>query len=174
MINEETKKYIPYGAAALGGFVGNWLFKKYPKFGMAGKLIAIAGGVAGGYYISKTILGEKVELPFKNAVNSTEKQCRKNCGGMAYQIDSDGNCLCSQTRRREGLFSNAVQTGRETKLSCKNGFILCQQRDLFDDGTTGEWNNLPNNDSSCEKALDRNGNPCLGRASRQRRATSTM
>lgn len=137
MINEETKKYIPYGAGAIGGFVGNWLFNKYPKFGMVGKLVAIAGGVAGGYYISKMIVDKKIESPMK-------------------------------------AFNNAVQTGTETTAGCKNGFIVCQQRDLFDDGTTGEWNTIPNNSDSCQNYLTRVGNPCRGRASRQRRATSTI
>lgn len=96
-MNEQTKMYIPYGAAVLGGFVGNWLFAKYPKFGMIGKLVAIAGGVAGGYYISKYAMGEKIEMPFKNATN---EECSGQCSPMVGVPDASGGCLCSQTRRQ--------------------------------------------------------------------------
>lgn len=121
-MNEDVKMYIPYGAAALGGFVGNWLFNKYPKFGMVGKLVAIAGGVAGGYYISKTILGEEVEMPFKNAVTSTEadrrptKKCRQACP-EGYPRMIDGQCHCFEKK----IYSNLVGNPRLTKKGeCKN------------------------------------------------------
>lgn len=55
-MNENVKKYVPYGAAALGALLGNVLYKTYPKFGIVGRVIAIGAGVAGGYYVSKTII----------------------------------------------------------------------------------------------------------------------
>jgi len=47
-MNENVKKYVPYGAAAVGALLGNVLYKKYPKFGMVGRVLDIDAGVAGG------------------------------------------------------------------------------------------------------------------------------
>lgn len=60
----KTKQVIPYGAAALGAYAGYWLYSKKPMGGMVGKLVAIAGGVAGGYYLSTYIIKqtEKKEI----------------------------------------------------------------------------------------------------------------
>jgi hypothetical protein len=55
-MNENVKTYIPYGAAALGAVLGNVLYKKYPKFGTAGRLLAIGIGAVSGYYISDKVI----------------------------------------------------------------------------------------------------------------------
>lgn len=51
-----------YGGAAIGAIAGFMLHKKYPKFGMAGKVgyIAIGGGL--GWYAGKKV-GEMTAKP---------------------------------------------------------------------------------------------------------------
>lgn len=139
-MNEDVKMYIPYGAAALGGFVGNWLFNKYPKFGMVGKLVAIAGGVAGGYYISKSIMGEKVEMPFKNAVDRLD--CNKQCpftGGTWDKLTKKCKCNTPVPSRwpvTEELFSNAVKDTPAKRRRCRlhsKGRIVCMDGTYWDE-----------------------------------------
>lgn len=55
-MKEQVVKYTPYGAAALGGVIGYVLHKKFPKFGMAGRVGVIGIGVVSGYFISKAII----------------------------------------------------------------------------------------------------------------------
>jgi len=110
-MNEETKMYIPYGAAAIGGGLGWWLYGKFPKFGMVGKLIAVGSGVAGGYYISKMILDKYDMKSFSNAVGgSKEKKCLDsefcikcaNDGGYCRYNSIARECRCVQGGRRAG------------------------------------------------------------------------
>jgi hypothetical protein len=58
-IDGSTESYIPFGVAALGGVAGFMLHKKYPKFGMAGKIGYIGIGAAAGYFGAKAILKKK-------------------------------------------------------------------------------------------------------------------
>lgn len=51
--------YLPLGVGALGAIAGFMLHKKYPKFGMAGKVGYIAVGAAAGYFITKEVLKKK-------------------------------------------------------------------------------------------------------------------
>ncbi len=104
-MNEQTKMYIPYGAAAIGGGLGWWLYGKFPKFGMVGKLIAVGSGVAGGYYISKMIIDKYDMKSFNNAVRGSgnvSDRCARYCAPFASIYEpTTGSCLCSQTRRTD-------------------------------------------------------------------------
>lgn len=53
--------YLPLGIGALGGIAGFMLHKKYPKFGMAGKVGYIAVGAAAGYFITKEVMKKKAQ-----------------------------------------------------------------------------------------------------------------
>jgi hypothetical protein len=98
-MNENVKTYIPYGAAALGAVLGNVLYKKYPKFGTAGRLLAIGLGAVSGYYISDKIVGDDSD-DFRNAAggNCKKKACEENCraGGQfgVTGICIDNRCVC--------------------------------------------------------------------------------
>ena len=97
-MNEETKMYIPYGAAAIGGGLGWWLYGKFPKFGMVGKLVAVGAGVAGGYYISKEIVKniEKKYSKFSNLVdvyNSPMMPCKKFTCPKGFSYTEDKGCV---------------------------------------------------------------------------------
>ena len=95
--------YIPYGAAALGAVLGNVLYKKYPKFGTAGRLLAIGIGAVSGYYISDKIIGGDDSDDFRNAAGSPhcDRICRRDCSaGQAAGVtiggkcDKNGKCIC--------------------------------------------------------------------------------
>jgi hypothetical protein len=53
--------YLPLGIGALGGIAGFMLHKKYPKFGMAGKIGYIAVGAAAGFFITKEVMKKKTQ-----------------------------------------------------------------------------------------------------------------
>jgi len=73
-MKEQVVKYTPYGAAALGGVIGYVLHKRYPKFGMAGRVGAIGVGAVSGYFISKTIIDKTSSTnEFSNAVDCCKK-----------------------------------------------------------------------------------------------------
>lgn len=91
--------YIPYGAAALGAVLGNVLYKKYPKFGTAGRLLAIGIGAVSGYYISDKIIGGDGD-DFLNAVGAggggiSDKKCAQYCKPNDAMRDiNTGKCVC--------------------------------------------------------------------------------
>lgn len=60
-VDGTTEGYIPVGVAALGGVAGFLLHKKYPKFGMAGKIGYIAVGAAAGFFITKEVMKKKTQ-----------------------------------------------------------------------------------------------------------------
>jgi hypothetical protein len=70
-MNENVKKYVPYGAAAVGALLGNVLYKKYPKFGMIGRVLAVGAGVAGGYYVSKMIIDKSSSTSMTSTLTPT-------------------------------------------------------------------------------------------------------
>jgi len=98
-MNENVKTYIPYGAAALGAVLGNVLYKKYPKFGTAGRLLAIGLGAVSGYYISDKIVGDE-DGGFFNALGAaggggSDKKCAQWCEPYATPMrDLNGKCTC--------------------------------------------------------------------------------
>jgi len=93
-MNENMKTYIPYGAAALGAVLGNVLYKKYPKFGTAGRLLAIGIGAVSGYYISDKIVGDDSD-DFRNAVGGgcNNRRCEKDCGMWPGKCVGN-QCVC--------------------------------------------------------------------------------
>jgi uncharacterized protein YcfJ len=76
----ETKKVIPLGAAALGAYVGYWLYNKKPMGGMVGKIAAIGLGVVGGYFAANSIVNmlEKKEMKEVSAsIETTNENSEK-------------------------------------------------------------------------------------------------
>jgi hypothetical protein len=122
-MNENVKMIVPIGAAAIGGYLGNWLYAKKPMGGKVGKFAAIGLGIVGAYYISKYAMGEKIEMPFSNAVNlpmGTTSIGRKDCDKLCFPYGGDvvnGRCMCYRTSLTS--FNNAVKDG-EGKLSAED------------------------------------------------------
>jgi len=74
----KKEQMIPVGVGLLGAVGGLMLHKKYPKFGMAGKIGYAAAGGAAGFFIAKEVMkrmgattsviaAPKTEVPMQNA-----------------------------------------------------------------------------------------------------------
>lgn len=99
-MENNNMNYIPYGAAALGAVLGNVLYKKYPKFGTAGRLLAIGIGAVSGYYISDKIIGGDDSDDFRNAAGGgcKQKRCDDDCQPFFGDCRKDGKCYCYTDR----------------------------------------------------------------------------